>query len=199
MISKAEILSLFDIYRKQFPKENDRTGLFSEFLVKTQESELFTRKNFGGHITTSAFIIDEDYNEMLLLKHKSLGRWLQPGGHVEADTSLLLSALREAVEETGISKKELHNISIFGNSEVPFDIDSHYIPANPKKQEDGHYHHDLRYLFVYTGNGKIKYNEDESTGLKWVSFMELMEDDTFGAVVEKIDNSEFVESDSQPK
>ena len=199
MISKAEILSVFDIYRKQFPNENDSTALFSEFLAKAQESELFTRKNFGGHITTSAFIIDEDYNEMLLLKHKSLGRWLQPGGHVEADASLRLSALREAIEETGIPEKKLHNISIFANGEVPFDIDSHYIPANPKKQEEGHYHHDLRYLFVYTGDGKIKYNEKESTGLKWVSFMELMEDDTFGAVVEKIDNSEFIESGSEPK
>jgi len=192
MTSKAEILSLFDIYKELFPKEKKSTELFSEFLTKTPESELFSRKNFGGHITTSAFIIDEDYNEMLLLKHKTLGRWLQPGGHVEADVSLLLSALREAIEETGIPKTQLQNISIFENSEVPFDIDSHYIPANPNKEEEGHYHHDLRYLFVYTGDGKIKYNEKESTGLKWVSFMELMEDDTFGALVDKIDNSDFV-------
>ena len=192
MTSKQDILSLFDAYRLQFPDEKSSTELFSDFLIKTPQEQLFVRSNFGGHITTSAFIIDNDYNEMLLLKHKSLGRWLQPGGHVEQDESLLLSALREAVEETGIPKTQLHNISIFENSEVPFDIDSHYIPANPKKQEEGHYHHDLRYLFVYTGDGKIRYNENESTGLKWLSFMELMDDETFGTVVEKIDNSEFV-------
>ena len=181
-----DIISLFDAYRLHFPDEYESTKLFSEFLMATPQSQLFTRKNFGGHITTSAFIIDPGYKEMLLLKHKSLGRWLQPGGHVEDDDSLLLSALREAVEETGIPRTQLRNISIIENDEVPFDIDSHYIPANPKKQEDGHYHHDLRYIFVYAGEGTINYNEDESTGLKWVKFSELADDATFGAVVKKI-------------
>jgi len=181
-----DITSLFDTYLLRFPDEYESTKLFSEYLMATPQSQLFARENFGGHITTSAFIINPDYKEMLLLKHKSLGRWLQPGGHVEADASLLLSALREAVEETGIPQAQLQNIPVFTNDEVPFDIDSHYIPANPKKQEDGHYHHDLRYIFVYTGDGAIDYNEDESTGLKWVEFAELADDATFGAVIKKI-------------
>lgn len=180
------IPGLLDTYRRQFPEEDASTKLFSDFLLRTSQNNLFIRKNFDGHITTSAFIIDPAYEEMLLLRHRSLGRWLQPGGHVEADDSLLLSALREAVEETGISKTQLKNIPVFANNEVPFDIDSHYIPANQKKQEDGHYHHDLRYLFVYTGDGKISYNEDESTGLKWVKFSELEDDATFGAVINKL-------------
>ena len=186
MKSKQEIAGLLDIYREQFPDEYDSTKLFSDFLLQTPENNLFHRKNFSGHITTSAFIIDVGYKEILLLRHKSLGRWLQPGGHVEADDSLLLSAQREAEEETGIPKIQLLNVSLFEDNETPFDIDSHYIPANLKKQEDGHYHHDLRYLFVYTGDGKIDYNEEESTGLKWVKFTELANDPTFGMVVKKI-------------
>ncbi len=186
MTSKEGIISCFEIYRERFPGEHAATQLFSDYLLSTSQDELFTRKNFDGHITTSAFIIDPGHKEMLLLRHKSLGRWLQPGGHTEADDSLLLSALREAVEETGIPEEQLRNIPVFANKEVPFDIDSHYIPANEKKQEAGHYHHDLRYLFVYTGDGRTNYNEDESTGLKWVTFSELADDATFGHVIKKI-------------
>ena len=186
MINKPEIEYLFKAYSAQFPAEQQSTQLFADYLARTGQDNLFTRKNFDGHITTSAFIIDAGYNEMLLLKHKSLNRWLQPGGHVEADASLMLSALREAVEETGIPPDQLQPVRVFEDNNIPFDIDSHYIPANPRKDEDGHYHHDLRYLFIYTGNGRIVYNEDESTGLKWVSFDDLAGDDTFGAVVSKI-------------
>ena len=189
MIGKQGILNLLEAYQQAFPVEAGTTKLFADYLNRNGESELFTRKNFDGHITTSAFIIDGGGTEILLLKHKSLNRWLQPGGHVEADDSLLLSAVREAIEETGIPALELRNIPVLLNTEMPFDIDSHYIPANPKKQEDGHYHHDLRYLFVYTGDGKISFNTDESTGLKWVKFTELQEDDTFGHVVKKISAS----------
>ena len=190
MINKENITGLVDIYLQQFPAEKDTTKLFSDFLARNAANELFIRKNFDGHITTSAFIVDPAHTKILLLRHKSLNRWLQPGGHVEGDDTLLLSALREANEETGIPKVEMKNIPTFSNSEVPFDIDSHYIPANPKKQEDGHYHHDLRYLFEYTGDGNIIFNTDESTGLKWVKLDELADDETFGAVVKKIRNLE---------
>ena len=186
MISKQEIAGSVDQYLQQFPGEQDTTRLFTDYLSRNEEGDLFTRKNFDGHITTSAFIVDTAHTEILLLRHKSLKRWLQPGGHVEADASLLSSALREAHEETGIPTNELRYIPIFANEQVPFDIDSHYIPPNPKKQEDGHYHHDLRYLFEYTGDGNIIFNADESTGLKWVKFTDLANDDTFGAVVKKI-------------
>src|SRR5437762_10909961 len=37
-----------------------------------------------GHFTASAFVLSPDYDEVLLIFHKKLGRWLQPGGHVDA-------------------------------------------------------------------------------------------------------------------
>lgn len=186
MLSKDNLQMLVQDYVTIFPEDKSRTNDFSEYLLRNTDISLYDRKNFDGHITTSAFIIDIAKREMLLLHHKSLNRWLQPGGHTEGDVSLLASALREAVEETGIPLIQLVPRFIHHNQDVPFDIDSHYIPANPRKNEEGHYHHDIRYLLEYTGNRNNSFNRDEATGMQWVSFNVLKTDETFGNVIAKV-------------
>ncbi len=198
MTTKTHIEAFFAHYLKQFPEEVGRCSIFGDYLARTSDAGLYNRKNFDGHITTSAFIVNVDKAEILLLRHKSLNRWLQPGGHFEGDNSLMESALREAEEESGIPKGELVHFSVFENSHVPFDIDSHYIPANPKKEEDGHYHHDVRFLFIYTGGGGNSYNEDEATGMRWVPFTSLDSDETFGSMIVKINNALAARKHNKP-
>jgi 8-oxo-dGTP pyrophosphatase MutT (NUDIX family) len=59
---------------------------------------------------------------------------------------VLAGARREALEETGLH--DMEQIVLLGDPSMPLVIDSHYIPANPSKDEPEHYHHDYRYLFV---------------------------------------------------
>lgn len=180
------MLLLVRDYVALFPEDEPETIAFSEYLLRNTDEGLYSRKNFDGHITTSAFIIDIAAREMLLLRHKSLSRWLQPGGHTEGDISLQASALREAVEETGIPEDQLTLRSVHPNQDIPFDIDSHYIPVNPRKDEDGHYHHDIRYVFEYTGNRSNSFNTEEATGMQWVAFDSLTTDETFSSVIPKV-------------
>lgn len=49
--------------------------------------------------TASVYIVQD--GKVLLHKHKKLGIWLQPGGHIELDEGPVEAALREAKEETG--------------------------------------------------------------------------------------------------
>ncbi len=181
-----EVDSLIEGYLRLFPDERLRLADIAGWLARNRSGDLFSRKNFDGHITTSAFIIDPQSSEMLLLKHKTLGKWFQPGGHTEGDGTLAESALREAVEETGIPAGQLRYVAVSGHPDLPHDIDSHFIPPNEKKQEPGHYHHDFRYVFLYSGQRDNAFNTNESTGMKWLSFDMLSADPVFSSVVQKI-------------
>ncbi len=103
MERKEEILKLAHEYTERCPEQKEEAEPLILFLNGHAWPALIDRKNFTGHITTSAFIIDKSAKALLLLKHKSLNRWLQPGGHVDVtDASLIASAAREASEETGL-------------------------------------------------------------------------------------------------
>jgi 8-oxo-dGTP pyrophosphatase MutT (NUDIX family) len=102
---------------------------------------VFSRSHVApGHFTASAFVLCPERRRVLLIHHQKLGRWLQPGGHVEAaDESLLAAARREVAEETGIVAGPLLGSGIF-------DVDIHSIPASAK--DGAHLHFDVRFALA---------------------------------------------------
>lgn len=133
---KNSIKNIIVNYLNYYPDEKDKLErLFKLVSSNTEEySNLFNRKNFEGHITASAFIYCVDERKLLLLEHKSLKKLLQPGGHVEiVDEKIIDAAKREVLEETGL--KDYSITSIDDDINIPFDIDTHFIPENDKKNK----------------------------------------------------------------
>jgi len=144
------IAEIFARYLARFPDEAAFQHAAAELFSNFPHAAVIDRKNFAGHITASALVIHREKKHAVLIKHKTLERWLQPGGHVEpADASPLDAALRELLEEVGIAATQVTLVPPApGLQLVPTDIDSHPIPANPRKSEPAHTHHDFRYLFL---------------------------------------------------
>lgn len=93
-----------------------------------------------GHLTSSALVLSPDRGKLLLVFHEKIGRWLQPGGHVEPhDRSILDTARREVREETGVAP-------LLSVAPVLVGVDVHEIPATAR--EPAHLHHDLIWRFV---------------------------------------------------
>jgi 8-oxo-dGTP pyrophosphatase MutT (NUDIX family) len=127
----------------------------------------FGRANPEGHITGSVVIGRPDGSAFLLVHHRKLGRWLQPGGHTDpGDADELATALREAREETGLTA-----LSAAAGGR-PFDVDVHEIPERPG--EPAHFHFDLRYLAT-TSETALAAQVEEVAGVRWFTLEEALE------------------------
>jgi len=143
--------------------------------------EAFSRGHFGpGHFTASCYIIDGE-GRLLLHHHRRLDRWLQMGGHVEAEESTELAALREAREESGLA-------DLVDAGRGIFDLDIHPIPAG--KGEPDHAHFDVRYLARTEQPEAAVADFAESNDLAWVTLeraAELMPGADSARVLRKIE------------
>lgn len=177
------IQQILENYLDYYVSEKDELLQLKDFIENG--TNIFDPKNQIGHITASGFIYAKEEEKILLLSHKKLNRYLQPGGHVElSDNSLLETACREIKEETQLTDLEL--VNIFLDKNIPFDINTHFIPENPKKDMPAHYHHDFRYLFVVENATSIFIDIEESNSYQWVSIKELESDMHFKQIIDKI-------------
>ena len=117
------------------------------------------RDNKIGHITGAAWIVSKDRKKVLLTHHLKLNMWVQLGGHVDGDESILETAIRESREESGLTSLKVL-------SEDIFDVDVHLFPRRGKVDE--HYHFDIRYLLEADENEEIRPQISETKSIKWV-------------------------------
>ncbi len=110
------------------------------------------------HLTASAFVVGE--RGTVLHRHRRLGIWVQPGGHVDAGESASEAARRETIEETGLS--------VVHPPEGPLlmHVDCHEGPR-------GHTHLDLRYVLLGPDADPTPPPE-ESQEVRWCSFPEAV-------------------------
>ena len=127
---------------------------------------LFDRRRWDGHLTGSAFLLDATGERLLLIHHRKLDKWLQPGGHGEPDeTDPTLVARREAEEETGVRGLLVHPAF-----PCPFDLDAHVIPACGS--EASHEHLDIRTLFLVPVGAVLEADLTEVNALRWFDLHE---------------------------
>lgn len=129
------------------------------------------------HFCASVWIItDSSPKKILLLHHKKLGRWLQPGGHIEKFENPAEAAIREVLEETGIDigflKNEVKKINDDGTFlPVPEFIMEQTIPRH--NDQPKHFHLDIQYV-IKLPEQKIQHNILESHDIGWFTKEEAL-------------------------
>jgi 8-oxo-dGTP pyrophosphatase MutT (NUDIX family) len=183
------IPQIIDAYLKHFPDEAKRLERLSKQLAGSEP--LNTRENRTGHVTGSGIVLSPDRKKVLLIYHKILRQWFQPGGHMEhEDSSPLAAAQREVIEETAI-QPDVYLALDPGQSLVPMDIDVHFIPANDQKHEPEHYHYDFRYVFV-TNSMHTEHRVSEVEAAEWFAFT-TPEASTISAALAKLRNLQLID------
>ncbi|MBU2754135.1 NUDIX hydrolase [Acidithiobacillus sp. CV18-2] len=150
-------------YRSRYPEEAAYARQGCALLAS--EADCFLRSGAGLHITASCWVLNPAGDHTLLMLHRKLGRWFQPGGHSDGDENVLRVALKECSEETGLPAEEIHFLS-----RQIFDIDIHRIPA--RREEPEHRHLDIRFLMEIDDRLPLIGNS-ESHELRWVPLHEV--------------------------
>ena len=172
---RNNILAKLDGYLKTFPAERETVEQMVSFIES--HTDCFERSVSTGHITGSAWLMDENYERALLTHHRKLDRWLQPGGHADGQSDVLAVAMREAEEESGLGEIELVSDSLF-------DIDIHLIPARGNEAE--HFHYDCRFLLRSVGSDQYSVSE-ESHDLAWITLADMSRYTTEVSITRMVD------------
>ena len=163
MAARVELLSLLQSHRNRVADGHESAMLEALIEFVQTESRCAERSLAVGHLTGSAWVVDAKRERVLLTHHRKLDLWLQLGGHADGDLDLPAVALREAREESGLTRLRLVGDAIF-------DVDRHRIPA--RKLEPEHWHYDVRFLIEADPSEPLVISE-ESHDLAWVELARL--------------------------
>jgi 8-oxo-dGTP pyrophosphatase MutT (NUDIX family)/GNAT superfamily N-acetyltransferase len=137
----------------------ERSSIAEFVRILDELAEPFDEHADRRHVTGSAIVISDDGRRVLLHRHKRLGLWLQPGGHIDPGELPWDAAAREAVEEGGLP-------ATLTSSDLVH-VDVHPGPR-------GHTHLDLRYL-VGAPRLTPAPGEGESQDVQWFAWHQAID------------------------
>ena len=131
--------------------------------------DIFTRENLNAHMTASSWIVNPARTKVLMVYHNIYDSWSWTGGHADGETDLLAAALREAKEETGITKvrpvtEDIYSLEILT-------VDGH---VKHGKYVSSHLHLNVTFLLEADEDEILHKKDDENSGVAWFGLDEAI-------------------------
>ena len=155
---------------KNYQPFNEQEALDKELILQqlTNNDQVFLRQSKLAHITVSAWIINPDYQKVLMAYHNIYQSWAWLGGHADGETDLKHVILKEIAEESGLTAVEFVTPSLFSLEILT--VDGH--------QKHGHYvsshlHLNVTYLLQASDDLPLRIKADENSQVAWLKLSEL--------------------------
>lgn len=134
-----------------------------ELIRQLGESDrIFDRSNLAAHMTASAWVVNENRDKVLMAYHNIYNSWSWLGGHADGETDLLSVAMREAMEESGISRAVPAAAGIFSLEILT--VDGH---EKNGVYVSSHLHLNVTYLLEADEQEALTPKLDENTKVAW--------------------------------
>lgn len=131
---------------------------------------ILMRDNEIVHITSSSFVLNKTRDKALMVHHNIFNSWSWTGGHADGEKDLLLVAIKEVKEETGVK-----NISSISKDIFSLDI----LPVIGHKRKgqyvSSHLHISVAYLLEADENESLIIKPDENSGVQWLPLEQINE------------------------
>ena len=129
---------------------------------------ILDRSSKLAHLTSSGFIMNKELTKTLMIHHNIYDAWGWTGGHVDGDRDMLEVAIKEAIEETGISRIAPLTVDMITLDIIP-------VPAHIKRGEyvNVHLHLNASYVLIASEDEVLTIKEDENSGVKWIPLEDL--------------------------
>ena len=162
------------MYREEFKKyipkcEQEVVDKKAILNFINNNEDCLERSNLIAHITSSAFIVNKDMDKILFVHHNIYNSWGWVGGHNDSNPNMLEVAIKEALEETGISSVTPYNNEIISLDVIQ--VENHI--KNGIFVGD-HLHLNATYLLIASEDEELVVKEDENSGVKWFDIAEVM-------------------------
>lgn len=130
-------------------------------LLMTQP-DIFLRSNQAMHMSASAWVVNPERTKVLMAYHNIYHSWSWLGGHADGQEDLLLVALKEVREESGVSHVRPVTDEIFS-------VEILTVDGHEKKGEyvSSHLHLNVTYLLEATEEDPLAMKPDENSGVAW--------------------------------
>jgi len=123
---------------------------------------LYNRES-DAHLTASAWVVSPDRQQVLMVYHNLYNSWSWLGGHADGDRNLLMTALREVKEESGVTATAI--------SEEIYSLEILAVPGHEKHGEyvSSHVHLNVTYLLEADPTQPLRCKPDENSQVGWFS------------------------------
>lgn len=155
---------------KNYQPFNEQEALDKELILQqlTSNDQVFLRQSKLAHITVSAWIVNPDYQKILMAYHNIYQSWAWLGGHADGETDLKHVILKEIAEESGLTAVEFVTPSLFSLEVLT--VDGH--------QKHGYYvsshlHLNVTYLLQASDDLPLRIKADENSQVAWLKLSEL--------------------------
>ncbi len=158
------------LFQYQPINEQEETDLLAIKQFLKRNPDILERSNLVAHMTTSAFIMNEEMDHVLFIYHNIYDSWGWVGGHNDGDSDCLHVAIKEAKEETGLEEIRPFDDEILG-------VDVILVTNHQKngKYVPDHLHLNVTYLLIADMEHEVKIKPDENSGVRWFSIEEVFD------------------------
>ena len=164
-----------------FTPQNEEEAADRQLMIDAARNPASYGRIWPAHFTASAWTVNPEHTETLMVYHNVYDSWSWVGGHADGETDLAQVAARELCEETGIEQASLAMNGLL-SCEI-LTVDGHwkrgaYVPS--------HLHLNATYLFEASTALAIRIAPSENSGVKWMPFEEALRASTEPWMVEHV-------------